>query len=332
MLALLASHTVNDLPHRDAPITCTTSESFEAAFSKLLHAGVLAAPLLDEATNKYIGFLDTRDLVSIALVVFDKSNKYGATGGAGGDELLKQIWEHATHAKSGLTTQYLASRNPFVAVEKGSSLLALVKLLLSLRGTRVRRVAVLDPASGKVVNVVSQMALVQFVAKQLNVVDENLDHVHLPELKQTIAATGCASRPAITIDETATAYDAFQKLVATAVGGLAVVDAHGHVTGNLSARDIKNFVKHPRASLLRMPVRQFIAELRNEAIDIRVPLFAVTDATLVRRAVLLFAGSRVHRLYIVDNELAPRAVGVFALSDVIKALFAGAIAEMAPVE
>lgn len=324
MLALLASHTVNDLPRRAEPITCSTNESFEAAFTKLLHAGVLAAPLFDEGAHKYVGFLDTRDLVSIALVVFDKSK--------GGDELLKAIWEHATHAKSGLTTQYLASRNPFVAVESGSSLLALVKLLLSLRGTRVRRVAVVDPASGKVVNVVSQMALVQFVAAQLNIVDEALDKIPLPELKHTVAATGCASRPAITVDENATAYDAFQKLVASAVGGLAVVNAHGHITGNLSARDIKNFVKHPRASLLRMPVRQFLAELRNEAIDIRVPVFSVTDATTVRRAVLLFAGSRVHRLYIVDNEQSLHPVGVFALSDALKALFAGAVAEMAPVD
>jgi CBS domain-containing protein len=298
---------------------------FEAAFSKLLHAGVLAAPLYDEEAKKYIGFLDTRDLVSMALVVFDKAKDKDD------DVLLKEIWQHATHAKSGLTLPYLASRNPFVSVEKGSSLLVLVKLLLSLRGTRVRRIAVVD-ASQKVVNVVSQMALVQFVAKQLNIVDESLDKVVLPELKQTIAATGCASRPAITVDESASAYDAFHKLVSAAVGGLAVVNGQGQIVGNLSARDIKNFIKKPRASLLRMPVKQFIAELRNESIDIRVPVFQLTDATPVRRAVFLFAGSRVHRLYIVDNEQSFRPVGVFALSDAIKALFAGAVSEMAPVD
>lgn len=326
MLALLASHSVDDLPHRAEPITCSTSETFEAAFSKLLHAGVLAAPLYDEEAKKYIGFLDTRDLVSMALVVFDKAKEKED------DVLLKEIWQHATHAKSGLTMPYLASRNPFVSVEKGSSLLVLVKLLLSLRGTRVRRIAVVDASTQKVVNVVSQMALVQFVAKQLNIVDESLDKVVLPELKQTIAATGCASRPAITIDESASAYDAFHKLVSAAVGGLAVVNGQGQIVGNLSARDIKNFIKKPRASLLRMPVKQFITELRNESIDIRVPVFQLTDATPVRRAVFLFAGSRVHRLYIVDNEQSFRPVGVFALSDAIKALFAGAVSEMAPVD
>lgn len=219
----------------------------------------------------------------------------------------------------------------FFITFSGAPLIQLVKLLFNLRSTRARRVAVVDKASGKLLNVVSQMNLIQFVAKQLTIVDEHNDKVHLDELKQTVAACGCATFPARTVDEHSTAYDAFKLLETSGVGGLAVVNSAGVITGNISARDIKAFAKNPKMSFMALPVGQFMAQLRGEAIDIRAPVMSLLTTSTLRRAVFLFAGTRVHRLYIVD-EPSFKPIGVFSLSDAIKALFAGAVAEMAPTE
>lgn len=329
MLAFLSAHKVSELPTRDV-VSVTSSEPFDEAFMKVVAAGVLSAPLFDEASGKWVGFIDIRDLVSLSLVVYDKVK--AAAGTHDSESLLKHVWEHVRHAKDGLTTVHMAKRNPFITIEPGAPLITLVKLLLNLRSTRARRVAVVDPATGKLVNVVSQMNLVQFVAKQLNIVDEHSDKVHFAELKQTVAACGCATFPALTIDEHASAYDAFKKLETSHVGGLAVVNDKGVITGNISARDIKTFAKNPKMSFMALPVKEFLAHLRGEAIDIRAPVMALHTTSPLRRAVFLFAGTRVHRLYVVDSDQSFKPIGVLSLSDAIKALFAGAVAEMAPVE
>jgi hypothetical protein len=277
------------------------AESFEAAFSKLLHAGVLAAPLYDEEAKKYIGFLDTRDLVSMALVVFDKAKEKED------DVLLKEIWQHATHAKSGLTTPYLASRNPFVSVEKRlvapRARQAAPQSARHARAPRRRRRRV---HRQKVVNVVSQMASGSIrrqaaqhrrrVARQGRSARAQADHCRH---RLRLASRHHHRRVRVRVRRLSEA-----RLLPPSAASPSST-RQGHIVGNLSARDIKNFVKQPRASLLRMPVQvsssPSSATRRSTSACRSSPL---TDASPVRRAVLLFAGSRVHRLYIVDNEQA----------------------------
>ena len=53
------------------------------------------------------------------------------------------------------------------------------------------------------------------------------------------------------------------------MSGLGVVDGHGRLIGNLSARDVKQFiVKSPAVSQLQMPIAVFIKMLRQDSIAV----------------------------------------------------------------
>ena len=56
------------------------------------------------------------------------------------------------------------------------------------------------------------MALIRFIASQLNIVDEKEDTVSLPELKQTVGEAECGTYPCVAVDEMTRTYDVLKQL------------------------------------------------------------------------------------------------------------------------
>lgn len=199
------------------------------------------------------------------------------------------------HATDGVTLPYLARRNPFHAVKHGASLKEVVDILT--RG--VRRVPVVD-SEGKVVNIVSQSTIVQFLNK------------HLPEVKslfeEKVEHVNIGTAPVISVTKETRAIDVFRMMDHHMRSGVAVTDTTGTLLGYTTGMDLKLFIQCPSVSVLQLPIMQFLSQIRAQSIDISTP---VTSLSLHEPLTLLIgklAATRGHRIFIVTNDYKPAKV------------------------
>jgi len=258
----------------------------------------------NEETKKYTGFLDMRDLVSsVVFIAEHASNTQTKT--------LADLFVNAKWVGGAFTVTYLSRRNPFRSVHLSDSLATVLELLAKKGPGRMKRVAVVDEA-GKVVNIVSQTTLVAFLSKQI------AEH-HL-FVGKTVDELQLGTAPAITIQEGAPAIEAFKLMDSRQITGLAIVDAHGKLVGNISARDLKIFIKHIDFDRLVQPVGEFVKYLRQFAVDIKSPTITVFGSAQFELVIGKLAATKVHRLFVVDDETHFRPMRVISLADVLHAV------------
>lgn len=303
---LLSDLKVSDIESPKSIVTVDGGETFEAAFSKLVENNLLSAPVWCEAEKNYVGYLELRDLLSIVLATVDVES--GTPKSV--DDLLKAAKEHLL-ATDGVTLTYLARRNPFKVVSPDASLLDVVNLLAAKSATRVRRVAVVD-ADKKLVGIVSASRCVAFLAEHLEQLGDSAN--------KTVVELELGSTPVQTVQSDTPAVTVYQLLDKLHISGVAITSSSGALFGNISARDLKNFISCAAFDKLSKPIDNFLAELRSEDINIRVPTIQVFEhATLAQIAAKLKA-TGVHRLYVVDNEASLKPVRVVSVTDVVRCM------------
>eukprot|EP01112_Ceratiomyxa_fruticulosa_P005530 TRINITY_DN1619_c0_g1_i1.p1 TRINITY_DN1619_c0_g1~~TRINITY_DN1619_c0_g1_i1.p1 ORF type:complete len:311 (-),score=37.64 TRINITY_DN1619_c0_g1_i1:275-1207(-) len=297
---LLSKTTVDSLhtPSGEV-IVIQTTESIVQGFEKLLNYRIQSAPVFDPHTNKYIGFLDIRDLISFCCFIHDSNESA---------ENLIDIVHFGVrmfkHSVEGVTISYLSRRNPFQAVPQGTSLLEVVQVLA--KGTR--RVPVLNE-KGEVVNIISQSSIIQFLQTHMQeLVDEFSSEVG--SLKEV------GTSPVLTAKKDTRAIDVFRLMDLHHRSGVAVVDEHGVLLGNTSGHDLKLFIKNPSLSVLNLPIMQFLNQIRQLQIDIISPSISCGEHDTMGKVISKLAATRVHRLFIVDAEFKP--VKVVSISDILK--------------
>ena len=136
---------------------------------------ILSAPVYDAAARQYVGFLDMKDLVSVVVFVADR--KVEDTDHI--SKLLKsyQTYRYQTEGLT-VTCSYflylfhrflrvadLARRHPFHPVPIGSPLLKAAEFM----ERRIHRIPIID-ASGRAVKILSQSAVVKFLATHVRVI------------------------------------------------------------------------------------------------------------------------------------------------------------------
>ncbi len=283
-------------------VIISSHDTLEQGFQKLSDANVLSAPVLSEETHKYTGFLDMRDLVSSVVFIADQATTPAT-------KTLADLFVNAKWVGGAFSVTYLSRRNPFRAVKASDSLLSVCELLAHKgSANKLKRVAVVDEA-GKVTGIVSQTTLVAFLAKQIA-----QHHAHLG---RTVAELKLGSEPVVSLPESAPALDAFRLMDSRHVNGLAIVAADGRLVGNISARDLKLFVKHIDFDRLLQPVGEFIKQLRQSSVDIMSPTITVFPTATFDHVVGKLAATKVHRVFVVDDEAHFRPVRVVSLVDVL---------------
>lgn len=193
-------------------------------------------------------------------------------------------------------------------------------------------------ASGKMVSILSQSQLVRSLMPYVQ---------HSSELsKQKVGDLKLGYKKVLSISATAPASTAFKRMQQAGVSGLAVVDPETHrLVGSISASDLKEIGSD--ASLFErvlLPVAEFWAETirkqkhrgdsgRNLSVgstgsagssspsgahhapgSMRQIYYVKPDDTLAT-VFEKFIQTRVHRLFVVDDEMMP--IGVIALSDLV---------------
>ncbi len=248
-----------------------------------------------------------RDLVSSVVFIAEQATSPAT-------KTLADLFVNAKWVGGAFSVTYLSRRNPLKAVKLTDSLTSVVDLLSVKAGaTKHKRVAVLSDA-GKVVGIVSQTTLVSFLNKEIA--------AHHTHLGKTVADLKLGASPVVAVSEAAPALEAFRIMDARRITGLAIVAADGRLTGNISARDLKLFIKHIDFDRLLQPVGEFVKHLRQSEIDIMSPTVTVFSSATFDHVVGKLAATRVHRIFVVSDEAHFRPERVISLVDVLAAAMA----------
>jgi len=297
--ALLGKHTVADLKCPSKVVEIDGSLKPEEGFEVLLKANILSAPVWDKDSKSYIGFLDVRDLVA-SIVNIHQTHK-------------QKISSLLTVAVKGLEQKedeppsltYLARRNQFKPVSATSNLLDVANIL---KNRNIHRVPVLN-SEGKCSQIISQSSILQFLSHHRESVGD--------DMKQTLEEINLGFSDVVTVNSHEKAFTAFKAIEKTQYSGIGVVDSHGKLIGNTSAKDIKYLVLDKGELSLEMPVLEYLAAVRQRVITAseKTPICVVHKDATIGRVVGMLAATQFHRLFIVDGKGC--AIGVVSITDIL---------------
>jgi CBS domain-containing protein len=304
---LLGKQTVSAIEAPSSIIVIDGKDNLHDAFQKLLDKNILSAPVHDKEKNEFIGFLDVRDLVSFVVFVYDEQKVTDNTR-------LRDLIQHGTGqfkmpTTDGVTVSYLARRNRFVAVGSDAPLSRVSELLAK----GFHRVPVVD-AQGKVINVISQSSIVKYLADNLR--DAILDNRNDP----TIEALQIGTKPVLSVSKKSTVINTFRLMDQKKRSGVALIDETGRFVGTTTGKDLGLFLDNPSLAALNLPIFEHLQIIRQKQTDIKSPSISVFDHDRISRAIGLIAATRVHRVFVVDNEKDFRAVRVISITDILKYL------------
>lgn len=294
----------------------------QAAFNTLISNHILSAPV--QEGGHFIGFLDIRDLVSFVLFAAKEHDRHPEDIPL--DQLMSKEGFFQSQVTSpqpevtsiveqtrmpgnplqAITVGYLCRRNRFISVSSQDKLLKVLQLLST---KELHRVPVQNE-EGSLIAVISQSNIVDYLS-QLAERDPSCMQHSIAELQigHSPVYTALASAPAVL------AFDLMDK---KQVFGVGVVDDHGVLVGNISASDIKLFLKSPNFTILSQPLVDFLSAIRRKEIRTRVPVAVVSSEATLASVVGKLAATKMHRLYVCDAEKHPLVV--ITLTNVLAAL------------
>lgn len=282
----------------------------EEALQVLIDNNILSAPVWDPAAGHYLGFLDTRDLVSFAVNLLHqpqkkpKGSRYSMremlSAPARFDAKLKHMKPAASPT---LTVSYMCRRHPFRPLSMGDNLLKAGERLAS----GDHRVAVLN-GSGKCCGMLSQSLLCRFVGTM----DWGL------AANTTLREFGFCEKEVVCMSAEEPALTAFELIDSRAISGVAVLDARGSLVAATSGKDLALFLNDQAVDLLHLSIAEYLAlhELPAPLVKAR---FDETLLVVVQRIAAASEDGQVcHRAFVVDDD--ERPVSVVSLKDALAAI------------
>jgi len=303
---ILAAATVGSMPKPKCGhvISIKSSSSPYEGFKTLVDNNILSAPVFDEKTNKYTGFLDIRDLVSFVVFVDDDQKS----------DVPQNLHELIMHGcklfkveLDGVTVTYLSRRNPFHPVTTKDTLLKVCEELAK----GLHRVPVVDD-SGSIVNIISQSSVISFLSKHSKELKQQTNHT-LGELK-------LGTKPVISVKQDTPAIDTFRLMDKKKISGVAVVDSTGKFVGNTSASDLKLFMKTLSLDILNRPTTEFLKIIRQESIEIKSPTISCSTKDSLETAIMKLASTKIHKLFVADDSDGYKPAAVVSLTDILQYL------------
>jgi len=252
--------------------------------------------------------LDIRDLVSFVVFVYDEQK---VQDNSRLEDLIKNgIGQLKMKTTDGVTVSYLSRRHKFITVKETDTLETVCHLLFS---QSLHRVPVLDD-SGKVVNIISQSSIIQVLSKKCTNV--GMDDIDLPLEKHPEIGT----TPVFSVPKSETVINTFRLLEKKNLSGVALVDESGRLVGSTSGKDLGLFLKNPTLAALNLAIFEHLQKIRADLIDINTPCIAVFLKDKLSRAVALLAATRVHRIFVVNDESHYSPIRVISLTDILRYL------------
>lgn len=219
-----------------------------------------------------------------------------------GDIEPARMYENPMQA---ITTSYLCRRNRFVSVTPEDKLITVLQLLST---KDLHRVAVLD--GGAIVGIISQSNIIHFLEKHVSEMPQNF--------AQTISELKMGHSPVFSALSTAPALSAFELIDKKQISGLAMIDVEGVLVGNISATDLKLFLKQPDLRILTRTLRDFLNVVRCQDLHTRALAVTVPREATLGKVIAKFAATKMHRVFVCDDDHRP--ILNISLTDVLASL------------
>jgi len=174
--------------------------------------------------------------------------------------------------------------------------------------TGIHHVGVIDELSQSLFIIISQLYVVQFIAKNISLMSPELRRLPVSQFMRQIVTV-------MNIPSDTKTREAFEYLFTDNVSAAAVVH---HITGDIidtiSTTDIVGVV-YDRFSHLQKPVVDFLfATRRTKAL--KPPITCKMEDTF-EYVIMKLASTGVHRLWVVDSAIQTRYLGLVSLTDVL---------------
>jgi len=280
----------------------TSSTTVKETFEVLYTNNILSCPVVD-ANRDAVGMVDLLDIVTFIV------NSVGETKQ---EDYWNAHWETAQGSEAFSSTPVekiidLSGRNKLITLPHNSSLFDVCKAL----SEGAHRVWVTDEA-GRLHRLITQTSLLSFISS----LDNNAPLAAFDKL--TIHDAGLLGHhQVLTVHANETVISAFKKMHTYGVSGLAVVDAQGALSTNLSPKDLramKTFNYYMFSNLFKT-VREFISIVRQDDLKTRAPVITCQGNDTVSQVLRRLVAIRVHRLWVRDEHQHP--VGVVSATDLL---------------
>jgi len=305
LIKLLAKTNVLDLVHGGKGgeiFVVHRDDSLSTVMKILADKNIKSVPVLTKE-EKFYGFIDILDCLKFLV---DLLGEHVVTK-ADFDVYAADEFKAATVGK--LMTYPYSKKNPFHPVTSSQSLISVVELMAK----GLHRIPVVDE-SGHVVNIISQSSFIHIINKYFINPVGGEDHT-------TIEHLAVGSSPVLSVSKTESVINTFRILDLKNKSGIALVDNTGRLVGTTTGKDLGLFLKSPTLATLNQSIFEHLQHIRSsETIDIKTPCIAVFPKDTLSRAIALIAATRVHRVFVVDNEEHYRPIRVISVTDILNLL------------
>jgi len=190
--------------------------------------------------------------------------------------------------------------DPLVTMSTKDSMFDAAKALVD-----VHRVVILDE-KGNIINILSQMDLLSFLLARHNFLGE-----HQPRPMTELGLI--PSEVVGSLDEDANVMAAMRYMRDCGVSGIAVTNKEGQIITNFSATDLLS-ITADKFDLLTLSIKDFLLKMHGY---LKVPVIGKMTES-VDAIMLKMDFYRVHRVYIVDDNMKPQ--GFVSITDIIRFL------------
>jgi len=299
------------LPQR--PLICfSEDETVESALQKLKENKILSAPVLRSATE-IVGFVDILDLLAFMHKVTTKiltDPQYGESRSLTEDDyrMMRKREKDFKIAQIRELVDY-SKRNPFHQLTEDAPLSDVVQLFKK----RVHRIAVMDKNNTKLIGILSQSDLLNFIVSRPELfkdirLDESLNKA-LPTLEKEESRL-------ISLKPYEQAFFGFLVMWDNDISAITIVNDNNDVCGILSASDLKNV---DNFEMLLRPVSEFLDIVRKSQAKSANYVVTCNLESSLADAVKTANKEHVHRLLLIDNN--NRATTTLTITDMLNCIF-----------
>jgi 5'-AMP-activated protein kinase regulatory gamma subunit len=288
-------------------ITAMETDSISTLLQTMSKNNISSVPLVDAFGNVKKS-VDMLDLVSYAVAKLDLNQK--------STKMPQSLQIQSFLSKEVKTLHDFSTRNPWYALPYRKSV---KKALHLLSQPHFHRIYVEE--NGKLIGLITQSKMLDLLLNHREGFEETY--------KMTVRELFPEARQPKVISSTDTLMNAFQMIHRARVSGLAVVNQHGVLVGNISASDLKyakvdqpdQFLQH-----LQEPIESFLDWKKSEhqgwlewffgsTKESRFQPIVVKETDSMESVMEKCNKTKIHRVYVVDEQQKP--LYVISLSDIL---------------
>jgi len=263
------------------------THSVAEALKLLAQFNILSAPVMNKETNMILGSLDVLDLCTFVFSTPRESSEW-----------LSKVKEKFRSPLDKVVD--FSKINPFLPVYDETSLDEIINFYF-VQG--IHRVPLFS--GREISSILAQFDIVDFIFDQM----KRNEDVQLKLLaNKTVRQLDLIPGQVISIRDNCSVFLAFESIIANNTGGIAIVNKEGKLVGNLSATDFEGVTEENFRKVEKM---------LKEVIKTKSVIHIKSENTLFE-TLSLFCKTRVHQIYIVDNNFQP--IGVVTMTDIMRIL------------